>query len=62
METLNLVLSIVASIASIWAAWQATSANTRIAALEQKLTQSTVTGGQRLRGDGNVQVGGNVHG
>lgn len=62
METLSLVLSIVASGASIWAAVQATSANTRITALEQKLVTSSVAGGQRVKGDGNFQVGGNMNG
>lgn len=61
MEHLDTILSIAASLVSIYAAVTAKSAHTKIAVLEQKLS-SQVSGGQTVQGHGNRQIGGNVGG
>jgi len=62
MDTVNVALSIAASLLSIYSVVTASSAKTKVAALEHRLTQSSVAGGQRIHGDSNTQVGGNVNG
>lgn len=61
MEYLETVLSVIASLLSIFAVVRGEAAHKKIAKLEQQFA-SQINGGQSIAGNNNRQVGGSVGG